>query len=286
MTPSSNGRPVSSSLIARYYDSNTRYFQAWGGSGDVAAIHRAIYAPGVTSADAAFNYLNRCVGEAIHPCIDNGGQVLDLGCGVGGTTTWLARTMAVNVTGITISPIQQKLAIERAQQIGVQPLCRFIEADFEKLPELPLMDAAFAIESFVHAHSADSFFAMACAKLRKGGRLVICDDFLSPDLPPQAAFWIRRFKFGWYLNQLHTLQIVITTAEKHGFELIGTTDLSAYVQGFPKPLLWLMRHLTRLPLPWTYWHNLAGGTALQYCMKRGWTRYHVVVFQLLAVDSG
>ena len=286
MSTSSNDRPVSSGLIARYYDSNTRYFQAWGGSGDVAAIHRAIYAPGVDSTEAAFNYLNHCVGEAIKPATGNSGQVLDLGCGVGGTATWLAQNMAANVTGITISSLQQRLATQRAQQMDVQSLCTFITADFEQLPPLPVMDAAFAIESFVHAHSADSFFSMVAARVRKGGRLVICDDFLSPDLPPEAGFWIYRFKFSWYLNQLHSLQTVIEAGHRHGFKVIGTSDLSAYVRGFPQPLLWLMRHLTRLPLPWPYWHNLAGGTALQYCIRRGWTRYHVVVFEHLAVDSG
>jgi cyclopropane fatty-acyl-phospholipid synthase-like methyltransferase len=286
MSTAGNGRPVSTGLIARYYDSNTRYFQAFGGSGDVAAIHRAIYAPGVGSTEAAFNYLNSCVAEAIKPCISDDSQVLDLGCGVGGTATWLAQSLAVNVTGITISSIQQQLATERAQQMGVQSRCTFIAADFAQLPQLPVMDAAFAIESFVHARSADSFFAMVAARVREGGRLVICDDFLNPELPPQADFWIQRFKCGWYLNQLHTLQSVIEAADRHGFKLVGSSDLSAYVRGFPRPLLWLMRHLTRLPLPWTYWHNLAGGTALQYCIQRGWTRYHVVIFEYLAVDSG
>jgi len=35
--------------IAQYYDDNTARFLSLGGSGDVAAIHRAIWAPGVTT---------------------------------------------------------------------------------------------------------------------------------------------------------------------------------------------------------------------------------------------
>jgi hypothetical protein len=34
-----------------------------------------------------------------------------------------------------------------------------------------------------------------------------------------------------------------------------------------------------VPLPWAYWHNLAGGTALQHCVKNGWTRYLALVFE-------
>lgn len=276
--------PVAASAIAQYYDSNTGPFLALGGSGEVAAIHRAIYAPGVQTRAQAFNYLNACVAQAIKPCIESShsqvqAQVLDLGCGVGGTSTWLAQTLAVGVTGITISAAQQKLATGRAQQLGLGHRCRFIQADFAAMPDLPTMDAAFAIESFVHAGSADSFFAMAARQLRSGGRLVICDDFLAPRNPPQAHKWVKRFERGWHLNNLGTLDHAIAAAARHGLHLINTEDLSAFVPGFYPPLLWLMRHLTRLPLPWPYWHNLAGGTALQYCIKQGWTRYHVLILE-------
>lgn len=279
-TDEHTGVNASASEIAHYYDSNTGHFLSLGGSGEVAAIHRAIYAPGVETRAQAFNYLNACVAQAISPCVIAGeALVLDLGCGVGGTSTWLAQTLPVSVTGITISAAQQALASQRAQQLGLGDRCRFITADFAAMPPLPESDAAFAIESFVHASSADSFFAMAAQQIRHGGRLVLCDDFLSPQNPSQASPWIKRFKRGWHLNNLGTADEAVAAAARHGFTLINAEDFSAFVRGFYPPLLWLMRHLTGIPLPWSYWHNLAGGTALQYCLKRGWTRYQVLILE-------
>jgi len=275
-----NPAPVSTRAIAHYYDSNVGYFLKLGGSGDVAAIHRAIYAPGISSKAEAFNYLNVRVAEAIKPCLlQVTGNVLDLGCGVGGTATWLAQTLPVNVCGITISARQQQLASKRANQLGLESRCDFFVADFAALPELPVMDAAVAIESFVHANNADELFASVSRSLRPGARLMICDDFLGAENSAEAGLWIQRFKQGWHLNTLQTPEQISAVAARHGLELVSCEDLSAYIRAFPAPLLWLMRHLTRLPLPWSYWRNLAGGTALQYCLARGWTRYCMLILE-------
>lgn len=291
--------------IASYYDKNTRHFLALGGSGDVAAIHRAIWAPGVTDKNAAFNFLNQVVADAIlavcnkQPGPEQPGQeppgkqqpgqtqaghtrVLDLGCGVGGTSTWLARTLGVDVTGVTISQEQQRQANQRALQLNLQDQCRFMQGDFAAMPEIAPVDAAFAIESFVHARDAASFFNMAANLIKPGGRLIICDDFLAPGKhQPAADFWVKRFRRGWHLNNLVTAAEADSSAQAFGFRQAESSDLSAFTRPFHPLLLGAVSQLTRLPLPWAYWHNLAGGTALQICLKRGWTRYQVLVWDKL-----
>src|SRR5690606_38551820 len=104
-----------------------------GGSGDAAAIHRAIWAAGIGNRNEAFLYLNRLVADALRPLLENAEtsmRVLDLGCGVGGTSTWLAQELQVQVTGVTISATQRALAQERAQSLGQDILTTFINADF------------------------------------------------------------------------------------------------------------------------------------------------------------
>lgn len=274
---------ASADEIAAYYDKNTRHFLAFGGSGDVAAIHRAIWAPGVNSRAEAFHYLNQQVAFALEPLRQQTAaatRVLDLGCGVGGTSTWLAQTAGIDVTGITISKQQQQQASMRADRLGLAAHCRFIQADFAHMPELAPMDAAFAIESFVHADDAASFFAMAARCIRPGGRLIVCDDFLASAQPSASAqYWVERFRRGWHLNNLVTSEQAMTAAQQAGFILLGQQNLSAHIRAFNAPMLLVLSHLTRLPLPWAYWHNLAGGTALQRCLQRGWTQYQVLVWQ-------
>lgn len=275
--------------IAAYYDKNTRHFLALGGSGDVAAIHRAIWAPGVTDRAAAFNYLNQLVAEFLLPCCREGEgnegndgkeqtTLLDLGCGVGGTSTWLAKALGVNVTGVTISAAQQQQAQQRALMLGLQQQCRFLQGDFADMPAIDPVDAAFAIESFVHARTAVSFFDMAARQLKTGGRLIISDDFLAEPSGSSNDFWLRQFKRGWHINNLVTSSEAVEAARQAGFRLIKTVDLSAFTRSFHPLVLAVLSQLTRLPLPWRYWDNLAGGTALQICLRRKLTRYLVLVW--------
>jgi SAM-dependent methyltransferase len=278
---------ITGEQIARYYDRNTPRFLRYGGSGEAAALHRQIWGPGVASAGQAFLYLNRYTVQAIAPCLRQDKQqalILDLGCGAGGTTTWLAQQLGVKVIGITNSQVQHRLAGERAARLGLEGQCRFIRGDFMNLPALDPADAVVAIESLVHAANAGDFFAQAASSLAPGGRLVVCDDFLSPEAcvpgaPRQAGKWLQRFTSGWHLNSLIPMMAAISLAEQAGLVLIRRDDLTPYLRLYRPPVLGLMKRLTRLPLPFAYWHNLSGGTALQVCVQNKWTQYLALVWE-------
>ncbi|MBB6124155.1 SAM-dependent methyltransferase [Sphingobium subterraneum] len=59
-----------------------------------------------------------------------GQKVLDIGCGWGGMALYLHRTCGVDVTGITLSEEQLKIARERAQAAGVADHVRFELCDY------------------------------------------------------------------------------------------------------------------------------------------------------------
>src|SRR5690606_19490480 len=265
-------------------NANTARFLALGGSGETAAIHRAIWAPSVNNRSDAFLYLNRLVAEAARPLLQTteDTQLLDLGCGVGGTSTWVAGELGASVTGITLSTTQRELAEERARSLGLDSLTCFVAADFtdpEALDSLPVAQAAWAIEAFAHVSDPRRFFAMAAERVAPGGRLIICDDFLvSPaavdDADAQRAqYWQKRVSDGWHLHSLLPQQQVIGLAEEEGFRLVECRDHSAHIRSLSPLLLALAAQVTRLPLPGPYWQNLSGGTALQRCLRNGWTRY-------------
>jgi SAM-dependent methyltransferase len=274
--------PAKDADIANYYDANTGKFLRFGGSGDMAAIHRAIWAPGVSSREQAFQYLNERVAEFVQPLAERFPdtlRVLDLGCGVGGTATWLYFRLGVDVLGISISESQIRLANERAQRSGCGDHVTFVSGSFESFTTPEKYHAACAIESFVHCQHPGQFLNMARDALLPGGRLVICDDFVDSNLPPEANVWIQQFRRGWQINQLPSREELLALAGEAGFRLVETIDLSAYTRSFPKVLLFILSYLTRLPLPGSYWQNLAGGTALQVCLQRSYTRYHVIVLE-------
>ena len=274
--------PAHPSAIARYYDQNTARFLRLGGSGAAAAIHRAVWAPGVTSAEDAFLYLNRLVAAALAPLASQPvARLLDLGCGVGGSATWMAEALPASVVGVTNSPVQAALAAQRAAAIGLSGRCQFVLADFHHLPEMGSFQGAWAIEALAHSHDPALFFQQAATRLAPGGRLVICDDFLSHETTPsaRAGQWIERFRRGWHLGSLLTLQDATLLAGQAGLRLAQADDLTPHLHSFHPLVLSTVLALTRLPLRSAYWHNLSGGAALQVCLKNGWTQYQALVFE-------
>lgn len=268
--------------IAQYYDANTRKFLRFGGAGATGAIHRAIWAPGVRDREEAFLYLNRLVADASSPLIGakpSDTHLIDLGCGVGGTATYLASELGISVTGVSISALQIEIARTRIQGSSLDRRVQFVCADFDKLPELGRADALCAIESFVHARDAEKFFAQAAAALRIDGRLIICDDFLGESVSEAGLRCVARFKKGWHLNSLLTVDEVERLALQHGFRLIESHSLSEYLRGFPTVVRWMINTICTIPLSWPYWQNLSGGTALQLCVKRRWTEYRALVWE-------
>lgn len=66
--------------------------------------------------------------HAIQPC-----RALDIGCGTGTNSVWLAQH-GFNVTGIDVAPLAIELAEKRARESGVP--AQFIAADVFALPDL------------------------------------------------------------------------------------------------------------------------------------------------------
>jgi len=288
-------KPPTPDAVAAYYDRNTPRFLRSGAGRAAAAIHRQIWAPGVQTAEEASLYLNRLIAQALSPVVNPAegsaaaagacaGQALDLGCGVGGSATWLALELGIAVTGVSNSEVQVQIARRRLSELGLVGRCRFIQADFMDLPPLGPFQAAWAIESFVHAPDARRFFEQVAAQLVPGGRLVICDDFLAEPAEAiqserNAALYLRRFQQGWHVPNLLTAGQAVEAAAESGFKVLASNDLTPWLRGFHPIVLFLVSALTRLPLRWAYWQNLTGGAALQVCVRNGWTKYQSLVFE-------
>jgi SAM-dependent methyltransferase len=268
--------------VEQYYERNIARFLRLGGSGDLAAIHRQVWAPGVVNAEQAFSYVNRLAAEAIRPAVQApSAHVLDVGCGVGGTSTYLAGQLGVNVTGIANGAVQIELAQQRAARLGMAHRCCFIYADYLSLPELPPAQAAVAVESFVHAEDSARFFQQMATSLVDGGRLVVVDDFLTPagQQEARAAYWIRRFQQGWHVPSVLSVAQTLELASQAGFKLAVLHDLSGTMRSMTWPRLAGMILASALPVKSAFLDNWRGGSALQVCLKRAWSGYYALVWE-------
>lgn len=260
--------------VRRYYDANTWKFLLTGGQ---RALHRELWAPGVTSRAAALHHTHELVLAELGT---DDRRVLDLGCGVGTAALYLARRRPLEVVGVTISPAQVRLAERYAARGGPRPGgVTFRVADYTDLPrDLGGFDLAFAVESFVHADPAPAFFREAARALRPGGALVVVDDIRTTEADDPR---VDDFRAGWHVSSLLTVERAAALAADVGLELVASRDLSA-LQRLGRPRDRLVRALQPVLRPlrgrsaWA--DSMVGGDALQRCHRAGLLEYRLLRF--------
>jgi SAM-dependent methyltransferase len=270
--------------VRRFYDRHTPAFVSLGQRGSDGAIHRAVWGPGTGSRRQAFRYVEDRIAELIRglPPSFGASHVVDLGCGVGASLCHLAERLPVRGTGITVSPVQARIAQRRIRAAGLSDRIRCLEGDYCDLPaDIGPADIAYAIESFVHGSNPARFFAQCGRLVRPGGLLVICDDF-KRSVDEAAAGTIDRFCRGWQVNTLLERDDVRALARAAGFEHESTDDLSPYLEirrVRDRVGQIMLRLFGSLPLIATRFDYLQGGNALQTCLERGWIGYDLARFR-------
>ena len=118
--------------VIKYYD-ETRfdYNAAWYTNKNLS-IHFGFYDENANAHATAVLNTNRYMSKAVD--IQSGMNVLDAGCGVGGTAFWLVKEQNVNVTGITPVGHQVLSCQEKAKQLGFHNKTRFFQGSFLKTP--------------------------------------------------------------------------------------------------------------------------------------------------------
>ena len=273
--------------VRKYYDRNTRHFQRHGQSG--LSIHRAVWGPGVATRDAAVHFVDDLILAELG---DLGPQpkVLDMGCGVGASLLYLTRRFPIIGEGVTISPLQAAHAAELFEREGVTVLrCR--HGNFLALPaDVHDIDLAFSVEAFVHTPDVAGYFSEAARVVRPGGRLVICDDFLtqraSIDPSAKEREWLQEFRAGWKIGSLVTVDNACEAAHSVGFKLNRVLDLTAFLElRRPRDILISILVSIGKYLEFhggDYWSALTGGNALQLAIGSGAVGYQYLVFERAA----
>jgi cyclopropane fatty-acyl-phospholipid synthase-like methyltransferase len=271
--------------IRRYYDRHTRSFVRFGQGGRDGAIHRAVWGRGVTTRSAAFHYVDDRIAELTLSLRPSSGtlHLVDLGCGIGASLCYLAQRLPIRATGLTLSPVQARLANERIREAGLSDRVACIQGDYCEIPpSVEGADLAYAIESFVHAPAAPLVFA-ACARLiRPLGLLVICDDFRRAATDPSAARAIDRFRRGWHINTLLSREELRNVAQAAGFEHVWTLDLSHALEirrTRDRAIEVVAAVADWIPFAAGRIDFLLGGAALQECLVNGWIGYDLAVFR-------
>lgn len=149
--------------IREHYDVASPYYtKLWG-----EHLHHGYYETGRESKEeAAENLIRRLVKRS---SLARGSRVLDVGCGVGGSSIWLTENLGCKVTGVSISPVQIQMATETAKDMEDKPI--FLVDDANKLSVRGSFDIVWAVEVLSHLSNRGAFFSRATELLVPGGKI-------------------------------------------------------------------------------------------------------------------
>jgi len=154
--------------VRKHYDRLSHFYQLlWG-----EHLHHGYWEKGESISQAQLQLMQQLAEAA---GLSRGLTVLDIGCGVGGSALWLAANHHSFVTGLTISPVQIKIAQRKAKARGLAERVRFQLTDANMWqPEPESVDVVWIMESSEHFRDKKGFFARCASALKPGGTLAVC----------------------------------------------------------------------------------------------------------------
>lgn len=160
-----------------------------------------------------------------------GSRVLDAGCGLGGSSIWLAENYAARVTGITLSESQVEVGMRHVRKRKVEHLVDLQVADYCATPfDDGTFDAVWALESACHSLSKRSFVKEAHRVLRPGGALMIADGYANrTQCSEQEWPMFQACLDGWHVPNLATRAELMGYLAEFAFSDATFTDITANV---------------------------------------------------------
>ena len=167
-------RPNDKHRIIEHYDIVSPYYRAlWG-----EHLHHGYWIRGDESKEKAQLQLIEHLAQLAN--VKPGSDILDIGCGFGASSLYLAKHYDATATGITISSVQVEMAIQAAA--GAQLDANFLLMDAEAMNFQKQFDVLWSVESISHYQNLQGFFASAAKLLKPGGSFAITDWFKKENL--------------------------------------------------------------------------------------------------------
>jgi tocopherol O-methyltransferase len=209
--------------IRHHYNLTTLFYRLlWG-----RHIHHGLW-----SADESANVAQQKLTETLadEAGIRPGNRVLDVGCGMGSSSIYLAAERHCHVTGLTISPVQRQWAQWAARWHKINERARFLCTDAEQVEFPPeSFDVVWSIECTEHLFAKPHFFRRVADWLRPGGRVAICAWLAGDRSDSDAVLEVHRVCEGFLCPSLGTAEDYMGWMKEAGLNSLRFQDWTASV---------------------------------------------------------
>ena len=206
-------------------------------------------------------------------------NIIDVGCGIGGSTLHLAQKFGSRATGITLSPVQASRAKERAAEAGLDNRVQFEVANALEMPfEDNSFDLVWSLESGEHMPDKTKFLQECYRVLKPGGKMIFATwchretNSLAGELTADETAHLKEIYRVYCLPYVISLSEYRAIAKDCGFQNIKSDDWSTAVAPFwdvvidsaiaPQAIAGLFR---------AGWQTIQGALSLNL-MSRGYAR--------------
>ena len=278
--------PTHRDAVRTYYDQNTSFFLTFNRSTQANHIHRSLWTKEARTLEEALNVINEHILREIESVAPLQARVADLGCGVGAGLIYIARRLKepAAALGLTLSPLQARLAGQFAKSSGLDKQVHFLEGDFLSVPFCSgTLDAIYSVEAIVHTHEPEQYFREASRLLKPGGKLILVDDYQTTrSLSADEVKWLKAFVNGWHVPGVVTVENSYTFAEKYHLRPVKNEDLTPYLRLRVLPRMAARALLflgNALPIRHAILPSMLGSMALQQCLSMNIIEYRFLVFE-------
>ncbi|NDJ16329.1 methyltransferase domain-containing protein [Myxacorys almedinensis] len=221
-----------SQQIQEFYDASSGLWeQIWG-----EHMHHGYYgADGQQKKDRRQAQIDLIEELLTWATLSHASDILDVGCGIGGSSLYLAHKFSATATGITLSPVQANRAIERAKAAGIA--AHFQVADALNMPFADhSFDLVWSLESGEHMPGKAKFLQECYRVLKPGGTFIMatwCHRATSQTpLTSDEKTHLEDIYRVYCLPYVISLPEYEQIAQNAGFQKLRTADWSTAVAPF------------------------------------------------------